>query len=185
MLDELFNTTEDKLKKTILNMKSDFSKLVLNKVNLSLLDDIKISYYGDKYPLPQLAILLVENANSLSIKPFDKKNLTIIHKEIINLNLDLNPFISGDTIKVIFPKLTSERRDFFIKKIKKIGEDTKVSIRNIRRQSNQKIKSLLKENGISQDEEKLFLNKIQCLIDKYIHEIDSLVNKKEKDLLII
>jgi len=185
MLDDLFNFTEDKLKKTVINMKNDFSKLVLNKVNLSLLDQVNIPYYGDKYPLSQVAVILVENANSISIKPFDKKNISIIYKEIINLNLGLNPFVSGDIIKVVFPKLTLERRDFFIKKIKKIGEEAKISIRNIRRQSNQKIKLLLKDNEISQDEEKKILIKIQHLIDKYINEIDLLIDKKEKELLII
>lgn len=183
MFKEIVCFTEDKLKKSIVTLKADFSKLVLNKANLKLLDDVSILYYGEKYRLDQLSVMMIESASVASIKPFDKKNLSLICKEIVDLKMDLNPFVSGDLIKVSFPKLTSERRELFVKKMKKSGEDTKVSMRNIRRLANQKVKALLKDGNMSKDDERKVLLDIQNLVDKYIDVVDNMVVKKEDELL--
>ena len=117
MLKEILNDIEKKLEKSIEALKIDFSKISINKVNVNLLNDIKIKYYNDNYTLKQLSIMTLEGVNSITIKPFDKKNITAISKAIVDLNLDLNPFVNGDTIKVVFPKMTQERRETFTKKI--------------------------------------------------------------------
>lgn len=183
MFKEIVCFAEDKLKKSIVTLKTEFSKLILNKANLKLLDDVSIIYYGEKYRLDQLSVMMIESANIASIKPFDKKNLSLICKEIVDLKMDLNPFVVGDIIKVSFPKLTSERRDLFVKKMKKHGEDTKISMRNIRRLANQKIKILLKDGELSKDDERKVLLEIQNLVDKYIGIVDEMVEKKEAELL--
>jgi len=183
MLNEILNITEEKLNKSVVTLKGEFSKIVLDRANIGLIEGIKIICYGEKYSLTQLSVISFEGVNVILIKPFDKKNSSVICKEIVNLNLDLNPFASDDVIRVTFPKLTSERREFFAKKVKKMCEDIKISIRNIRRQSNQKIKGLLKNNDISKDEERVLLNDIDVLINKYIVKVEFLSGKKVKELL--
>ena len=183
MLNEIFNFTNENLEKSIVALKNEFSKFVVNRANLKLIEEIKITYYNDIYPLTQLAVILLDSANIVLVKPFDKKNLQIIYKEIIKLDLDLSPFISGDILKIVFPKITMERREFFVKKIKLYGENIKISVRNIRRQANQKIKNCSKNGDISKNEEKKTLIDIQVLIDKHIKIINDLTIKKEKDLL--
>lgn len=183
MFKEILCSTEDKLKKSLASLKTEFSKLVLNKANLKLLDDVFIVYYDEKYRLDQLSVIMIETPGIVSIKPFDKKILSVICKEIIDLKLGLSPFVVGDVVKVSFPKLTTERRELFVKKVRSFSEDTKISMRNIRRQSNQQVKSFLKDGNISKDEEKKVLSDIQFLIDKYIDIVDEILVKKEEELL--
>lgn len=183
MEDNIIKITEEKFLKSISVLKNEFSKFILDKANFSLIENIKIPYYGQKCPIIQIAVISNEGSNTIIIKPFNKKDMSLICNEIVNLNLDLNPFVTNDYIKIIFPKLTSERREFFVKKTKKIGEDIKISIRNIRKQTNQKIKLDLKNKKLSQDDEKILLNEIDTLTNKYIDIINSLLNKKEKDLM--
>jgi len=185
MFKEIVFFTEDKLKKSIVTLKNEFSKLVLNKANIKLLEGISIIYYGEKYNLDQISVIMLENNNTASIKPFDKKNLPVICKAIVDLNLDLNPFVSSDIIKINFPKLTTERREIFVKKIKIFGEDIKISIRNIRRQANQKIKDLSKDGLLSKDDERKVLLEVQTLTDKYIKIVDEMLEKKADELLKI
>lgn len=183
MLNDIIEDIEIKLNKTIDVLKIDFSKISTNKANINLLNDIKIKYYDEIYKLNQISVINVEDATSITIKPFDKKNITAISKEIVNLNLDLNPFINGDIIKVIFPKMTTERRELFAKKVKKISEEIKISIRNIRKNCVQKIKTVSKENKISQDEEKMILSKLDTIVSKFNEKIDEMNNKKISELL--
>lgn len=183
MLNKIIEEMEKNLDKTIDVIKIEHSKITTNKANLNLLNDIKIKYYNENYKLNQVAVINIEDGNSITIKPFDKKNTQSISKEILNLNLDLNPFINGDVIKVILPKMTMERRELFIKKIKKMSEDGKISIRNIRKNHIQHIKNTSKENKISQDEEKNYLKKIETIINKYIEKIEEITNKKINEIL--
>ncbi|HIH2763281.1 MAG TPA: ribosome-recycling factor [Candidatus Azoamicus sp.] len=183
MLNELIADTEIKLNKTIDILKIDMSKISTNKVNINLLADIKIKYYDESYKLNQISVINIDDNTSITIKPFDKKNITTISKEIVDLNLDLNPFVNGDVIKVIFPKMTTERRELFVKKIKKMSEETKISIRNIRKNNMQKMKTVSKENKISQDEEKIILTKLDNMISKFSEKIDDITNKKITELL--
>lgn len=183
MLENILSETEKKMIKSIESLKLDYSKITLNRVNINLLSDIKIKYYDENYTLNQISVINIENNNSITIKPFDKKNIPVISKEIVNLNQDLNPFINGDVIKVILPKMTLERRELFAKKIKKISDDTKIAIRNIRRNSIQKMKDFLKDNKVSQDEEKIFMSKIDNISSSYTKKIEEINNKKTIEIL--
>lgn len=185
MIEDFINTMKDKMDKSIMAMSSEFSKIVVNRVNPSLVKDIKIDYHGDKVCLGQISVILVDNFNTLLIKPFDKKLLSMISSEIFNLGLDLNPIVFGDTVKLVFPKLTEDRRLFYIKKIKKVGEEVKVAIRNVRKNVNQKFKVLCKEENLSKDDERKYNIKIQDITDFYIKKIDIMILKKEEELLSV
>ena len=183
MLNDIITELETKLNKTIDIFKIELSKISTNKTNINLLNDIKIKYYDETYKLNQISVINIEDGNFITIKPFDKKNITSISKEIVNLNLFLNPFVNGDAIKVIFPKMTAERRELFVKKVKKISEDIKISIRNVRKNYVQKIKITTKDNKISQDDEKIILSKLDNIISKYNDKIEEINNKKTIELL--
>lgn len=185
MLNEFIEEIEINFNKTIDILKIEYSKINANKVNLNLLNTVKIKYYDEIYTLDQISVINIEDYNSVIIKPFDKKNISSISKEIVNLNLDLNPFTHGDIIKVIFPKMTMERREMFAKKIKKTAEDSKIAIRNIRKNYIQKVKNISKEKKISKDDEKIILNKTETITTKYIEKIEEMTNKKITDILKI
>ncbi|HFL8824363.1 MAG TPA: ribosome recycling factor [Candidatus Azoamicus sp. OHIO1] len=185
MLEDIMALMIDKMEKSIVSMNNEFSKIITNRVNPSLIKDIRVNYYDSKVSLDQISVVLADSSNVLLVKPFDKKLLQNISKEIVNLNLGLNPIIFGDSIKVVFPKLTEERRIFYAKKIRKIGEDIKIAIRNVRKNVNQKFKSFLKEENMSKDDEKRCHLKIQEISDAYIKKVDSSVFKKEEELLCI
>ncbi len=181
MFSKILCDTTNVLDVSLDTFQGSISKFLLNRVNTRFFDDIKIFSYGASYKLNQVAVISVEQGVVL-IKPFDKSNLSIISNEINKLNMDFNPIIVSDFIKVVYPKLTFERRLFFIKKMKDMSENSKISMRNIRRNVNQKIKELSKDGKISRDDEKRFLSKIQILIDDYIIKIDMLFKKKKKEL---
>lgn len=183
MLKNFLIKIDDKLGKSIDALKTEFSKLILNKLNVNLIRALYIIYDNEKLFFDQICVISIDSGNCFLIKPFDKKYIPFICTEIIKLKLDLNPIVTSDSIKVFFPLVTMERRHFFLKKSKQVAEDTKVSIRNIRKIINQEIKEFLKSNKISDDEEKKFFNDIQKRIDSNIEVVDSLLKKKEKDLL--
>lgn len=185
MSEENLTLIEEKIQKSLTNLKNEFLKLIFNKPNAGLIENIKIQYYEEKCILKQLSTISIENNNTISIKPFDKKITMEIYKEIKNLNLDLNPITTNEEIKIIFQPMSTEKRIIFIKKSKKISEETKISIRNIRREFIQKIKNDLKEKKISEDQEKKILNKIEQIVEKNIKIVEELTEKKEKDLLKI
>lgn len=183
MLDNYLINIEDKIKKSIDVLKFEFSKIVINRVNVSLIRSLYFLYNNEKFFFDQVSVITVESVNTVFIKPFDKQYISLMCSEIIKLNLDLNPSVLSDSIKIVFPLLTMERRQFFLKKVKNLSEDVKISIRNIRKNFLQDVKLFLKSNKISKDDEKIFLTKLQKLIDSYMALVDSLSKKKEKDLL--
>lgn len=183
MLNDFFVLMEDKLKKSVEILKIEFSKMVLNKVNFNLVRSLFIIYNGDKLFFDTISVMTVESGNILFIKPFEKNHTNLICNEIIKLKMDLNPIVVSDAIKVVFPIVTTERRQFFLKKVKQISEETKVSMRNIRKHISQDVKTFLKSNKISEDDEKKFFLRLQKMFDSYIDTIDVMIKKKEKDLL--
>ncbi|CAB3976459.1 ribosome-recycling factor [Candidatus Azoamicus ciliaticola] len=183
MLNDFFALMEDKLKKSIELLKIEFSKMVLNKVNFNLVRALFIIYNGDKLFFDDISVMTIESGNILFIKPFEKNHINLMCNEIIKLKMDLNPSVVGDSIKVVFPIVTTDRRQFFLKKVKQISEDTKVSMRNIRKHITQDVKFFLKSNKISEDDEKKFFLRLQKIFDLYIDTIDVMIKKKEKDLL--
>lgn len=183
MLNDIQKDAKTRMAKSIKTLEDEVAKLRAGRANPSLLESIIVSYYGNDTPLSQMAAIHVEGALMLTVKPWEKKLIPDIEKAIRIADLGLNPATSGDVIRVPLPPLSEERRRELIKKVKTFCEDAKVAIRNIRRDSNQHIKELLKAKSISEDDQRRAEDAMQKLTDTFIHQVDELAAKKEKDLL--
>ena len=184
-MEELLINSKDKMQKTIESFQNNLSKIRTGRANTSLLDHISIDYYGTMTPLSQVAAINVADSSTLTIQPYEKNFSAVIEKVIRESDLGLNPVSVGDLIRVPMPPLTEERRKDLIKVVKSDGENSKVSVRNIRRDSNDELKKLIKDKEISEDEERRLQDLIQKNTDLFIVEIDSMIGLKEKDLLTI
>ena len=173
------------MKKSADALVENFKKIRTGRAHPSLLDSIQISYYGSDVPLSQVANVSVEDARTLMISPWEKQLVTDIEKAIYKSDLGLNPATNGGVIRVPMPPLTEETRKGYIRQARQEAETARVSVRNIRRDANSDLKDLLKEKEISEDEERRGQDGIQKLTDKYVSEIDSLLEKKEADLMEI
>ncbi|MBK4765313.1 MAG: ribosome recycling factor [Pantoea sp. Brub] len=185
MIDDIKNTNNLRMDKCIETFNITINKIRTGRVTPTLLDNIFIKYYGNLVAIRKLCAITVENSNTLKINVFDTELLSIIEKSIRTSNLDLNPYLDGNIIKVQIPKLTKERRIHLIKIVRNEAENIKVSIRNIRRDSNEKIKLLFKNKEITVDIEHRLQNDIQQLTNSYIKKIDFILLKKEKELIEI
>lgn len=183
MLNEIIEDTKKGMEKSLNSLDVAFKKIRTGRASPTLLEDIKVDYYGTLTPLSQLANISVEDAKTLAIIPWEKSIVQDIEKTILESDLGINPATSGDTIRVILPDLTEETRKEFIKKAKSDAENTKVSIRNARREGNSQLKEFLKEKEISEDEERQGEEEIQKLTDNYVNKVDEIMSLKEKDLL--
>jgi ribosome recycling factor len=179
------NELKSKMEKTVEKLKSDFSKIRTGRAHTGILDHLSVDYYGTNTPLSQMANITLGDNMTINVQPYDKTQISAIEKTIRDSDLGLNPAVNGDLIRVPMPPLTEERRRDLIKVIKSEGENSKVAIRNIRRDGNDELKKQLKEKLISEDDEKRDQAKIQTLTDDFIKTIDSLIAAKEKDLLEI
>ena len=184
-MEELLINSKDKMQKTIESFQNNLSKIRTGRANTSLLDHISIDYYGTMTPLSQVAAINVADSSTLTIQPYEKNFSAVIEKVIRESDLGLNPVSVGDLIRVPMPPLTEERRKDLIKVVKSDGENSKVSVRNIRRDSNDELKKLIKNKEISEDEERRLQDLIQKNTDLFIVEIESMIGLKEKDLLTI
>lgn len=184
MQNNIIITMIEKCTKSIYTLKSELNKLHINKINIELIDNIKIIYNSDSYFLKHISSLNFDK-NILIVKPFDKKLLNIIYKSIIDLNLDLNITVISDYIKISLPQPSEERRKFFIEKINKLGENFKISIRNIRRDAINEIKFKTKSSELSKDLEKMLIKEVEDIVNKNIKLIDDLILKKNQDFLKI
>ena len=184
-MEELLINSKDRMQKTIESFQNNLSKIRTGRANTSLLDHISIDYYGTMTPLSQVAAINVADSSTLTIQPYEKNFSAVIEKVIRESDLGLNPVSVGDLIRVPMPPLTEERRKDLIKVVKSDGENSKVSVRNIRRDSNDELKKLIKNKEISDDEERRLQDLIQKNTDLFIVEIDSMIGLKEKDLLTI
>lgn len=176
---------KERMAKSIRSLEEELSKLRAGRAHPSILDGVIVSYYGNETPLTQVATVGVEGALMLTVKPWEKRLVPEIEKAIRAADLGLNPATSGDVIRVPLPPLSEERRKELIKKVKVEGENAKVAIRNIRRDSNQELKDLLKKKAISEDEERRAEEAMQKLTDNSIHQVDEVLARKEKDLMEI
>ncbi len=183
MLNEIIEDTKKGMEKSLNSLDIAFKKIRTGRASPALLEDIKVDYYGTLTPLSQLANISLEDAKTLAIIPWEKSIVQDIEKTILESDLGINPATSGDTIRVILPDLTEETRKEFIKKAKSDAENTKVSIRNVRREGNSQLKEFLKEKEISEDEERQGEEEIQKLTDNYVNKVDEIMSLKEKDLL--
>ena len=183
MLNEIYETCENKMQGSIEHMQRDFKTLRTGKVTTSVLDNVKIDYYGTATPLDQVGSVLAADATTIVINPWEKNLLPDIEAAIQAANIGVNPNNDGNQIKLFFPPMTVEQRQESVKKMKTMGENAKVSIRNDRRDANDRIKKLEKEKEITQDESKSAQENIQKITDKYISKVDSILKEKEAEIL--
>jgi len=183
MVDNIIKTAEDHMKKSIELLRGELAKMRTGRAHPSLLEHLFVSYYGNDAPLNQIASIVVSDARTLTVTPWDKNMTAVIEKAIIQANLGLNPTAAGQIIRVPLPPLTEERRKEMVKLIRREGENTRVAVRNVRRDANAQIKTLLKDKSIGEDEEHKAEDNIQKLTDKYIAEVDQILDLKEKDLM--
>jgi len=185
MTNNVQKESKERMTKTIKSLEDDLTKLRTTRAHPSLLDGVMVSYYGNPTPLTQVASVIVEGAMMLVVKPYEKKMVPEIEKAIRVADLDLNPATSGDVIRLPLPPLSEERRREIIKKVKAECENAKVAIRNIRRDCNHDIKELEKAKKLSEDELRREEDAIQKLTDNFIHQIDDILARREKDLMEI
>lgn len=185
MLNDILKDAEERMAKSVVSLKQAFSKVRTGRANASLLDHIKVDYYGSDVPLSQVANITVAEARTLTITPWEKPMVPVVEKAIMTSDLGLNPSTSGQVIRVNLPPLTEERRKDMIKVVRGEAESGRVAIRNIRRDANGDFKDLLKEKEITEDEERSAEDAVQKLTDKYIAEVDALLQQKEQDLMEI
>ncbi|MCA9518118.1 MAG: ribosome recycling factor [Myxococcales bacterium] len=180
MLDEIYAETQASMNKAIEAFKRELTKLRTGRANLSMLDGIRVEYYGAQTPLNQVAALNVAEARLITIKPWDKSLLIAIEKAIVSSNLGITPSNDGEIIRLPIPPLTGELRQKLVKQLKKMTEDARVSARNVRRDMNQLVKD---SADYSEDEQHRALAKIQTITDGAISEIDAEADKKEKEIM--
>jgi len=183
MQNKIIKDAETKMQKSLEALKQEFSKLRSGRAHPSLIEHILVDYYGNPTPLNRVANVNVEDARTLVVIPWEKTMVKPIEKAIMTADLGLNPATSGTNIRVPLPPLSEERRKELVKHAKHEAENSKVSVRNIRRDANNQVKELLKAKEISEDEERRAQDQIQKLTDKVIAEVDTLFSNKEKDLL--
>ena len=182
---DLINNTSNRMQKSITALIDAFKKIRTGRANPSILDDVKVEYYGNLTPINQTSNITVEEGRSLAISPWDKSLIPEIEKAIMGADLGLNPSTSGDLIRVNMPVLTEETRQQYIKQARAEAENARISIRNIRRDSNQNAKDSESSGEISQDDLRRLEDSIQKETDKYISLVDEELKAKEADLLEI
>ena len=183
MIDDIKQDAEQRMDKSVDALRGELRKLRTGRAHSSLLDHITVEYYGSEMPLNQAANIGVEDARTLTVKPWEKSMVPVVEKAIMNSDLGLNPATNGDLIRVPLPPLTEERRKEMVKLVRQEAEKARVAIRNIRRDANSDLKSLLKEKEISEDDEHAAEEAIQKLTDKYTGLVEQVAEEKEQDLM--
>ncbi|MFL3023745.1 MAG: ribosome recycling factor [Methylophilaceae bacterium] len=184
-MDEIKQNTNSKMQNSLEALKSDLSKIRTGRAHTGILDHLTVDYYGSQTALNQVAGVTLGDATTINIQPYEKTMIAAVEKVIRESDLGLNPATSGDLIRVPMPPLTEERRKELIKVVKSEGENTKIAIRNARRDANDALKKLNKDKEISEDDERRAQDDIQKTTDQFIANVDQLVDVKEKDLLVI
>lgn len=184
-MSNVIKDTEVRMQKSVESFKIDISKVRTGRAHPSLLDQVRVDYYGTPTPLSQVANITIADSRTLAITPWEKKMIPVIEKAIMTSNLGLNPATSSDVIRVPLPALTEERRKELTKVVRNEAETARVTIRNARRDANNGLKESLKNKEIAEDEERRMTDNIQKLTDKFIAEIDQLLAGKESELMAI
>lgn len=185
MITETKKNAEGKMQKTIETLKANLLKVRTGRAHTGLLDHVMVEYYGNMTPLSQVAGVTLADARTIAVQPWERNMAGKIEKAIRDCDLGLNPAANGDIIRVPMPALTEERRKDLIKVVRTEAENARVSVRNVRRDANNELKSLLKDKTISEDDERRGQDDIQKLTDKFVAEVDRLLAEKEKDLLAV
>jgi len=181
--DDIREDAESRMQKSVESLRDDLSKIRTGRAHPSLLEHVTVEYYGSHLPLNQVASITAEDARTLAVSPWDKSLVKAVEKAIMNSDLGLNPASAGTVIRVPLPALTEERRRDLVKVVKNEGEGARVAIRNIRRDANQHLKNQVKAKEITEDDERREQERIQQLTDRYINQVDQLLEHKENELM--
>ncbi|HEX7648331.1 MAG TPA: ribosome recycling factor [Noviherbaspirillum sp.] len=176
---------EQKMQKSVETLKTDLAKVRTGRAHVGILDHVLVDYYGTPTQINQVANVTLIDARTIGVQPWEKKMVAVVEKAIRESDLGLNPSTQGDLIRVPTPPLTEERRKEIVKVVKGEGEDSKVAIRNVRRDANEALKKLLKDKACSEDDERRAQDDIQKLTDKFVAEVEKLIAEKEKELLTV
>lgn len=185
MIAEVKSSASAAMNKALEAFKRDLGKVRTGRASLSLLDDVRIDYYGTPTPLNQVGTLAVPEPRLITIQPWEKNLIPEIEKAILKSDLGLNPSSDGQLIRLVFPPLTEERRKEMVKQVKRMGEDAKIAVRNARRDANDTLKSLEKDKDISEDDLKRGEKEVQDVTDDFVGRVDQVIAEKEKDLMEI
>ena len=180
----LFEDAQERFDKAIEHLKHELVKLRAGKADIHILDGIMVDYYGNMTPLNQVSNINTPDARTISIQPWEKSMIPVIEKAILEANIGLNPDNNGELVRLFIPPLTEDRRRDLVKKVKQEGENTKVSVRNIRRDVLEELKKMQKD-GLAEDIVKTKENEIQKMVDDTIQKIDDILKKKEEDIMTI
>jgi ribosome recycling factor len=173
------------MRKSIAALKSELATIRTGRANAALFDHVRVSYYGSEVPLSQVGSISVPEPRMLVISPWEKSILGDIEKAILKSDLGLTPSNDGEVVRIVLPELTEERRKELVKQVKAVGEMAKVSVRNIRRDANEDIKRQLRDDNLSEDESKREHDHVQKITDKFVAEIDQIIEHKESDILTV
>ena len=182
---EIKTSAEQKMHRSLESLKSNLAKIRSGRANAGILEHITVDYYGNPTPLSQVANLGLADARTINVQPFEKTMVAVIEKAIRDFDLGLNPVSQGTVIRVPMPPLTEERRRELTKLVKSEGEETKIAIRNLRRDANEHLKRLSKDKVISEDEERRAQDEVQKMTDRAVSDIDKIVVEKEKEIMTV
>ncbi|MCM0648593.1 ribosome recycling factor [Clostridium swellfunianum] len=185
MVKDIINSAEEKMNKTISVLKKDLASMKAGRANPTILDRVEVEYYGSMVPISQVGNISAPEPRIILIQPWEKSSIKNIEKAILKSDLGLTPSNDGSVIRLIIPELTEETRKNLVKTVKKTGEEAKVAVRSIRRDANDKIKALKKNNEISEDDMKKSEDDIQKKTDNFIKEIDKTIEHKEKEIMSV
>ncbi len=185
MVKDIIKNADDKMVKTIAVLKGDLGTMKAGRANPTMLDRIQVECYGSLVPLNQVGNISAPEPRVLLIQPWDKSSIKDIERAILKSDLGLNPTSDGQVIRLIIAELTEETRKNLVKTVKKTGEDAKIAIRSIRRDANDKVKALKKDNSIAEDEAKKAEDSIQKETDKFIKQIEKIIEEKEKEIMSV
>ena len=185
MINDVKKTADQKMAKSLDALKADLSKVRTGRAHTGLLDHIHVDYYGSMMPLAQVANVTLADARTIGVQPWEKKMIPVVEKAIRDSDLGLNPATSGDLIRIPMPALTEERRKELTKVVHKEAEAARIAVRNVRREANEHLKKLLKDKQCSEDDERHALVDLQKLTDRFIADIDKVMQAKEADLMAI
>lgn len=183
MIEDIYQETRENMGKSVEDLKREFKKVRTGRASLSILDGIRVNYYGTPTPLNQMATLAVPESRLITIQPWDVSGIKEIEKAILKSDLGLTPSSDGKIVRIAIPPLTEERRKELVRVINKMSEEHKVAVRNIRRDANEMLKDLKKEGDISEDEAFKAQDQVQKITDDYINLVEQVTKEKEKEIL--
>ncbi len=183
MIDEILKDASEKMKKSVIATSHEFATVRTGRASGAIIEHLSVDYYGTKTPLNQMASITVPEPQLLVVQPWDKTALEAVEKAIMQSDLGLSPSNDGNIIRVPFPLLSEERRKDLVRHVKKLAENGRISVRNVRRDANERIKRLEKEHGVAEDEGKRAHDECQDLTNQHIAEVDALVQAKEVEIM--